>query len=205
MELVTDAVEAITPSGVRTADGAVREADVIVFATGFDAQRLLHPLEITGTGGSLREAWGDDDPRAYLGMAAPGFPNFFVMYGPNTNLGHGGSWITMAECQSRYLAELLVQMVDGRIASVDCRDVHDRYNDEVDAAHARMIWTHRGMRNWYRNASGRVVTNSPWRVADYYLRTQHPNLADFELAPRRTRGALEPDARRGSDGTLSTS
>jgi 4-hydroxyacetophenone monooxygenase len=195
VELVTDAAEEITPRGVRTADGTVREADVIVFATGFDAQRLLHPLEVTGTSGTIREAWGDDDPRAYLGMTAPGFPNFFVMYGPNTNLGHGGSWITMAECQSQYLAELLVRMVDGKIASVDCRaDVHDRYNDEVDAAHARMIWTHRGMRNWYRNASGRVVTNSPWRVADYYLRTQHPNLADFELA------ADERDVRIADDG-----
>ncbi|MCU1669237.1 MAG: monooxygenase [Blastococcus sp.] len=185
VELVTDTVAEVTATGVRTSSGRDIDADVIVFATGFEAQRLLHPLEIRGRGGvSVRDVWGDDDAYAYLGITTPGFPNLFMMYGPNTNLGHGGSYIHIAECQVRYIADLLRMMVEQGLGAVECRaDVCAEYNRRVDEAHERMIWSHRGMDTWYRNAKGRVVTNSPWRVVDYWRLTHSADLADFVVEP----------------------
>src|SRR3546814_20542770 len=88
--LGAEAVTEITPTGLRTSSGAEHEADVVVLCTGFQAQRLLHPIDIRGRGGrSIRDAWGDDDPHAYLGATTPGFPNLAFMYGPNTNPGGG--------------------------------------------------------------------------------------------------------------------
>lgn len=185
VELVTDGVVEVTETGVRTSSGRDIPADVVVFATGFEAQRLLHPLDIRGRDGrSVRDVWGDDDASAYLGITTPGFPNLFMMYGPNTNLGHGGSYIHIAECQVRYITDLLSTMVEQRIGAVECRDdVCKEYNHRVDEAHERMIWSHRGMDTWYRNAQGRVVTNSPWRVVDYWRMTHEANLDDFVVEP----------------------
>jgi 4-hydroxyacetophenone monooxygenase len=181
VELVVDEIEAVTPTGIRTAGGEEYDVDLIVFATGFEARRLLHPLNIRGRSGqSIREVWGDDDARAYLGITTPDFPNLFFMYGPNTNLGHGGSYIFIAECQIRYIVDLIEKMLREDVDAVDCLpEVHDDYNEKVDDAHAKMIWTHPGMDTWYRNAAGRVVTNAPWRVVDYWKMTHEANLDDF--------------------------
>ncbi|HEY0487341.1 MAG TPA: NAD(P)-binding domain-containing protein [Mycobacteriales bacterium] len=183
VDLVTDAVTEIRPHGVVTAAGEEYEADVLVFATGFESRRMLAPMDIRGRSGrSLREIWGDDDAHAYLGLTIPDFPNFFCLYGPNTNLGHGGSLIFLTECGVRYIMELVQTMIANGLSSLECRqDVHDEYNVRVDEAHDRMIWTHRGMDTWYRNAKGRVVTNSPWRVVDYWQMTREPRLEDFHV------------------------
>jgi 4-hydroxyacetophenone monooxygenase len=102
------------------------------------------------------------------------------MYGPNTNSGSGGSYIFIAECQIAYIVDLLAQMADSGIAVAEPRpDVHDEYNRRVDQAHSQMVWAHPGMRTYYRNARGRVVTNSPWRFIDYWLMTRRADLADF--------------------------
>lgn len=179
--LVDSGPERIVPEGVVSADGQLHEVDVIVYATGFDAQRLLHPLNITGRSSTIRADWGDDDPRAFLGMATPGYPNLFFLYGPNTNLGHGGSWITMAECQARYLTELVCAFVERDLTSVECTQAaYERYNGDLDATHRDMVWSHPGVTSWYRNASGRVVTNMPWRVADYWQLTAEVDLGDFD-------------------------
>jgi 4-hydroxyacetophenone monooxygenase len=185
VDLVDGAVAAITPTGIRTADGVEREADVIAFATGFEAQRVLHPIDIRGRDGrSIREVWGEDDASAHLGIATPGFPNLLFVYGPNTNLGHGGSYIWIAESQVRYITDLLKQMVDQGVGEVECRpEVNEEYNRQLDAAHEQMIWTHTGMDTWYRNAHGRVVTNMPWRVVDYWGMTRTADLKDFDLRP----------------------
>ena len=181
VHLVTEPIERVEPNAVVTADGRVHPADLIVMATGFKAGRLLWPMNIVGRGGcSIRERWGDDDPRAYLGITVPGFPNFFVLYGPNTNLGHGGSAIFHTECQVRYAMQCLLALRDGGITSLECRqDVHDRYNKRVDEAHGRMVWSHPGMSTWYRNRHGRVFANSPWRLVDYWRMTRAPDLNEF--------------------------
>lgn len=185
VELVTDAIDRVSATGITTADGMNRPADVIVFATGFTARRMIGQYEVRGTGGqTLRDAWGEENAFAYLGVTVPGFPNFFIMYGPNTNMGHGGSYIQVGECQIRYIVDLLCTMVEHDIASVDCRaDVCARYNRAVDSAHAKMVWSHGGMQTYYRNAQGRVVTNSPWRIVDYWRMTHAANLDDFVCAP----------------------
>jgi len=185
VHLVTGKVATITPGGVVTDAGEERAADVIVYATGFQARRLLGQFEVRGEDGrSLREEWGDDDAFAHLGITVPGYPNFFLMYGPNTNTGHGGSYIWTGECQIRYIVDLLCAMVERGIASVDVRrDVCDEYNRKVDEAHSKMIWSHGGMQTYYRNARGRVVTNSPWRIVDYWRMTHEADLDEYICRP----------------------
>lgn len=183
--LFTDGVASIDETGLTTTDGERVELDVIVYATGFEAKKMLWPMDIRGRDGvTIRERWGDEDAKAYLGLTAPGFPNLLVMYGPNLNLGHGGSYMFAGECQARYIVQMCALMIERNLGSFEVRqDVHDTYNDKVDAQHARMIWSHRGMDTWYRNAAGRIVTNSPWRVVDYWKMTREVDPDDFVLEP----------------------
>ena len=183
--LFTDGVASIDETGLTTTDGKRVELDVIVYATGFEAKKMLWPMDIRGRDGvTIRERWGDEDAKAYLGLTAPDFPNLLVMYGPNLNLGHGGSYMFAGECQARYIVQMCALMIERNLGSFEVRqDVHDTYNDKVDAQHARMIWSHRGMDTWYRNAAGRIVTNSPWRVVDYWKMTREVDPDDFVLEP----------------------
>ncbi|MBO0874782.1 MAG: NAD(P)/FAD-dependent oxidoreductase, partial [Pseudonocardia sp.] len=186
VRLETSAITEIVPDGIRTANGAEHAADVIVYATGFDSLNMLGSFEVRGRGGRrLRDQWGADDARAFIGMTERGFPNMFLLYGPNTNLGHGGSLIFITECQVRYLMGLIEQVIERQLASVECRaDRRDAYNREIDAAHERLIWTHPGMSTWYRNERGRVVTNSPWRLVDLWHQTAAPSLDDYDVRAR---------------------
>ncbi|MGW5145215.1 flavin-containing monooxygenase [Rhodococcus koreensis] len=192
VDLVTENIETVTPRGVRTTDGTEYEADIIVLATGFDAVQVLGSVDIRGRDGtSLREVWGDDDGRAYLGITVPGFPNFFCLYGPNTNTGHGGTVVAGTEIQVQYVTSVLAEMIDEGLASIEVRqDTFDRYDDELGEALSRTIWTHPGMTTYYRNSRGRVVTNSPWQYIEYWRRAHQPNMDDFEVE-----SALSPAAR----------
>ena len=156
VDLVTEAIAAIEPRGVRTRDGRLWEADVLVLATGFKVSQMLGPMRIVGRHGrELHEVWGDHDAKAYLGLTVPGFPNFFILTGPNTGLAHGGNQIFMTECGVRHMMLGLRELYEGGHRTIECRaDVYERYNREVDARHARMVWTHKGMTNWYRNRHG---------------------------------------------------
>jgi 4-hydroxyacetophenone monooxygenase len=184
VELITDPIERVTPHGV-VSGGEERELDVLVCATGFDVVRFLAPLEIRGRSGqTIRDAWDDEDARAYKGMTVPDFPNLFILYGPNTQAGHGGSLIGSAEAQLHYIMDLLAQMLDGGIGAVECRqEVYDAWAREVDARHERMVWTHPGMDTYYRNSRGRVVVNTPFRVVDIWQMTRHADLGDFVVEP----------------------
>ena len=181
VDLVTDEVDELTDNAVRTANGQEHHVDILILATGFESLRMLAPMEIRGRSScTLRDIWGDEDASAYLGITIPDFPNLFCLYGPNTNLGHGGSVIFMIECQVRYIIQLLNEMSLSGIRAVEPRQqVHDALRRRTDEAHARMIWSHRGMDNWYRNADGRVVTNTPWSMADYWAMTRKPELSDY--------------------------
>lgn len=181
VELITDGIAKLDETGAITTSGEHFELDVIVYATGFEAKKQLHPMDIRGRGGvSIRDIWGDEDARAYLGMTVPDFPNLLVMYGPNINLGHGGSYMFAGECQARYITDLCRNLIESGSSTFEVRrDVHDDYNARVDEEHSKMIWSHKGMDTWYRNANGRIVTNSPWRVVDYWQFTREANPADF--------------------------
>lgn len=185
VRLVTDGVDSITDRGVVSRGGDEVEADAVVFSTGFETTRYLQPIEFVGRGGKrLRDIWGDDDATAYLGITVPGFPNLFLMYGPNTNSGAGGSYFFIGESQCRYIADVVAKMIRSDIGAVECRaESHDRWVNEVDAAHSNMVWSHPGMTTYYRNKRGRVVNNSPYRVVDYWLMTHDADLADFVTEP----------------------
>lgn len=185
VELVSTPIEKIERDAIIMRDGRRIEVDVIIFATGFQAGRMLWPMHIKGRGEeSLREIWGDDDPRAFLGISVPEFPNLFVMYGPNTNLGHGGSAIFLAECQMRFISQTLAQMIDGGYESAEIRrDVHDEYNEDIDKRLRDLVWSHPAVTTWYKNSNGRIITNQPWRLVDYWRLTHDPDLSDFILQP----------------------
>ncbi|TDC58592.1 NAD(P)/FAD-dependent oxidoreductase [Actinomadura sp. KC345] len=185
VSLETSRAVALTSSGVRAASGTEHPADVVVLATGFESLKLVQTVEIRGRSGqTLRELWGDDDGWAYLGVTTPDFPNLFFLYGPGTSAGAGGSYIFLAECQVNYVVSLLDTMRSRGLAVAEVRrEISDAYKTKLDAAHAKMVWTHPGVSNYYRNEKGRVVTNSPWRFIDYWQMTRSPDLADFETEP----------------------
>jgi 4-hydroxyacetophenone monooxygenase len=187
VQLVTDPITEIGTDRVITKDGTEHEVDVLIVATGFDVLRFLTSFEIRGRSGRrLREVWEDDNAKAYLGMNIPDFPNFFCMYGPNLQPGHGGSLIFVVEMQMRYIMDVVKKMLTQGLGAVECRqDVHDAYNEQVDTLHANMVWTHPGMETYYRNARGRIVVNSPYRNAVYYEMTREANLGDFVVESRQ--------------------
>lgn len=181
VELVTESIERITRRGVRTADGVERDVDTIVYATGFHANRYLWPMEIVGRDGVvLSEQWGDE-PTAHLGITVPNFPNLFCLYGPGTNLAHGGSLIFHSECQIRYVMEALGAMLVDGDRSIEVRQqVHDEYNERLQAELATMVWSHPSIRHsWYRNERGDTFILSPWRLVDYWSWTRRPDMDDF--------------------------
>ncbi len=183
VRLETGAIKQVHAKAVELEDGTLIEADILVMATGFQAGRMLWPMDIQGRGGvTIRQKWGDDDPRAFLGITAPEFPNFFMMYGPNTNIGHGGSALFLAECQTRYFMGLIQALRTQPIRSVECRqDVHDRYNQEIDRLLGQLSWSHPSVSTWYKNAKGRIVTNQPWSLLDYWRLTYEAKLSDYHM------------------------
>lgn len=180
--LVTEAISEITPDGLVTADGKEYAVDVIIYGTGFQASNFLSPMTFKGRGGIDLHAQWDGDPRAYLGITAPNFPNLFIMYGPNTNIVVNGSIIFFSECEIRYIMgciELLLR--EGYAAMEPKKSVHDAFNETIDAGNAQMAWGSPQVNSWYKNAKGRVTQNWPFPLVDYWARTRAPDPADFEF------------------------
>ncbi len=180
VELVTDPIAEITPNGVKTKDGKEYDVDVIIYGTGFHASSFLAPMKFKGRDGvDLHEQW-DGDPRAYLGITIPNFPNLFVMYGPNTNIVVNGSIIFFSECETHYIMGCIELMLrKGYAAMEPKRDVHDAFNETIDAGNAGMAWGSPQVNSWYKNAKGRVTQNWPFPLVDYWDRTRTPNPSDF--------------------------
>jgi cation diffusion facilitator CzcD-associated flavoprotein CzcO len=182
VELVTDCIERITPTGIVTADGTEREVDVIIYATGYVVDRFASRIPITGRDGlSLDQAWADG-AQAYLGITTTGFPNLFMLYGPNTNQG---SLIPMIEWQARYAAQVLRAMDDAGIDWIDVRrEVMDAYNDELQAALDGVEVWKGGCSHYYLSDSGRIVTQYPWSMYTFRDSVWEPRLDDFEHGHR---------------------
>ena len=185
VQLVDERISNVDANSLTTEDGSEYEADVLVLATGFDVLNFITTYEAQGRSGtSLMSQWEQDHAQAYLGTVVPNFPNFFTLYGPNLQPGHGGSLIFVVEMQVRYIMDVIQKMLDQNLGAVEIRqDVHDRYNEDVDQAHTQMVWTHPGMESYYRNERGRIVVNSPWRNVDFYAMTREADLSEYLTEP----------------------
>ncbi len=181
VDLVTEPIVRVHANGVETQDGTIWPADALVFATGFQASKMLAPMEIRGRGGrEIHSVWGADDATAYMGITVPGYPNFFILLGPNTGLAHGGNAIYMVECQMRQVMSCLRETVARHKHAIEVREeVSERYTQAVDDLHAGLVWTHPGAQSWYKNASGRVFAISPWPLVEYWRMTSQFNAADY--------------------------
>jgi cation diffusion facilitator CzcD-associated flavoprotein CzcO len=177
--LETGAIERITPQGVRTSDGVDHALDVLVFATGFETTDWHWSLDVTGLDGiRLSDVW-KDGPEAYLGLTVSGFPNLFMLYGPNTNLGHN-SITFMLERQGEYIVQALTEMERRGIATMEpSREVQDRFNRELQEALARTTWADPRAKSWYKNAAGRNTQNWHSHTRDYAAATKTVNFEDY--------------------------
>ena len=184
VELVRTPIDFIEPDAVVTADGERYSADVLVYATGFRATEVLFPMAIVGRDGvDLRESWGER-PAAYLGITVPSFPNFFCMYGPGTNLAHGGSLIFHSECQMRYITQCLESLIAGGHSTMEPRP--ERYEDWHEQSQREMrglVWSQPSIEHsFFKNSAGEIHVLSPWRIVDYWTWTKEPDLTDFTFA-----------------------
>jgi 4-hydroxyacetophenone monooxygenase len=183
VRLITDDVREITSKGIVTADGEEHQVDVLIYGTGFHASKFLTPMKVTGRNGiDLHEQWGGD-ARAYLGVAIPHFPNFFCLYGPNTNIVVNGSIIYFSECGVRYILGLLELLFQSEQRTIEVRkDVHDTFNEAVDAENKVMAWGWSDVNSWYKNEHGHVAQNWPFTLLEYWQRTLRPNPDDYVLS-----------------------
>jgi len=183
VELVRAGIDHIESDAVVTEDGTRYPADIIVYATGFQANKMLWPMTIRGRDGELlSERWGQR-PSAYLGITVPGYPNFFCMYGPGTNLAHGGSLIFHSECQMRYITECLELLINGGHACLEPReDKATEWHERSQAEMRKMVWSQPSIKHsFYKNSFGEVHILSPWRLVDYWSWTREPNRDDFVI------------------------
>lgn len=179
VDLVIEPIDAITPSSVITADGTEREVDTIVYATGYETTKFASAIDFVGRGRvHLRDAWADG-AQAYLGITTSGFPNLFMLYGPNTN---AGSVLYMIECQADYVVRLLQRIEHDELAWVDVRpDVMAAYNERLQSDIEQVEVWQGGCSTYYRVPSGRIVTQWPHSMARYRELTDNPHpLDDYE-------------------------
>jgi cation diffusion facilitator CzcD-associated flavoprotein CzcO len=181
VDLITEPIERMAPGGV-VAGGTLRPADVIIYGTGFRTTEFLQPMAVTGAGGlRLDEAWRGG-AEAYLGITVAGFPNFFLLYGPNTNLG-GNSIIYMLEGQIRYVASALRAQRDQRLGWLDVRpELQAEFNAWVREASRTSVWE-TGCHNWYTTADGHNTSNWPVQTFLYRHRVRRFDLSDYEVMP----------------------
>ncbi len=181
VSLVTDGIERITETGVRTKDGKEHPADVIVYATGFETTGWHWSMDVTGKSGkSLNETW-KDAPEAYLGITVADFPNMFMLYGPNTNLGH--NTITfMIEQQVGYAVRALSEMRAKKQAAIEVtRAAQERFNKKLQADLQHTTWADPGCMSWYKTADGRITQNWSSHTRDYAKATASVAWGDYAV------------------------
>jgi cation diffusion facilitator CzcD-associated flavoprotein CzcO len=183
VDLVTDPIREIVPSGVVTKDGSTIPLDALILATGFQAAEAVSPFPLRGRGGlDLNQAWSEG-AEAYLGTTIAGFPNLFMIVGPNTGLGHN-SMIFMIESQIQYVMSCLDQMRARNLRLVDVRkEAQARYNDRLTARLARTVWHTGGCASWYRTQDGKNTTLWPGFTFEFRYLTRRWDPADYEVGP----------------------
>jgi 4-hydroxyacetophenone monooxygenase len=180
VDLVTEPIESFTPAGIRDRAGIVHEADVIIFATGFQVQKFLTPMVIKGSGDiELNEFW-QDRPGGYLGIVVPQFPNFYMMYGPGTNLGYGGNLIYNSEMQSQYIAGCIRMAMENSWKRLEIREpVFEDYMGRTARKLEQFVWSTPYGTTYFRNSKGKVTTNSPWSLFEMWNWHREPDAQQF--------------------------
>ncbi|GGJ22051.1 flavin-containing monooxygenase [Paenarthrobacter histidinolovorans] len=196
--LVNDQIVGLDETGILTADGNHYAVDVIGYATGFHGTRYFWPLDlVSAKGKKLAETFGsDDDLRAYLGTAMADYPNLFALQGPNTAIGHGGGATFMSEGQGRFILSCLKTLIEEDKRSIEVKpEVVQDYNEAIDERLNRMVWTEPGLVSRFRNSTGRVITNHPWTLLEFWERTRSPQMDDFIIdgAGRTDTGEAMPE------------
>ncbi len=184
VELVRTPIARIEPDAVLTADGVRYHCDILAYATGFRANDMVASLNVFGRDGIELQEWWGRKPAAYLGMAVPEFPNFFMLYGPGTNLASGGSLIFHSECEVRYIVGCLDMLIaSGKHAMEPRRDRFDEWYRRCQAELARMVWSQPSIKHsYYKGDDGLVHSLSPWRLVDFWAWTRSPDPADFTMS-----------------------
>ncbi len=185
VDLVTDPIAKVTPTGIVTEDGAEREIDALIFATGFD---VLHPPgldRVRGRGGqNVYERWGEGEiPRAHLGTTMAGFPNFFTLLGPNTGTGHQ-SIVYMIESQLNYVIDAIGEMKERDLASIEVKqEAMDDYNEWLQKRSKRTVWVSGGCKSWYIDEQGQNATIWPSFTFEFRQKTRKIDLDEYMLRP----------------------
>jgi cation diffusion facilitator CzcD-associated flavoprotein CzcO len=189
VELVSERVESVCERGIQTASGELHELDCIVWATGFRTNDFMLPMEIAGAGGrTLAESWSDG-AHAHLGMCVPGFPNMFVMYGPNTNTS-GGSIVFYLEAQAAYIRQALRQLQLREAGALEVRaEVEERENRALQERFAGTAWV--DCDSWYRESeAGRIVANWPGYMREYARATARLDPSEYRFVELPDRAAV---------------
>lgn len=183
VHLETGGIARITPAGIEGKDGSLYECDVIVCATGFNVAKMAGDLTIKGVGGrDLGEEWGEEDPRSYMGMCIPGFPNYFHTVGPNSAPNHAAGQNLISECQVNWIIEALDKVVAENAKAFEIeQDAYDAWNQKVEARMPQMIWSHPKANSYYNNSKGRIFLSWPWRLVDFFNQTRAPVEGSYRL------------------------
>ena len=194
VELVTEGIERIEADAVVLRGGRTIPLDVLVLATGFQTTEFLAPMELSGLAGrKLRDEW-KGGARAYLGISVAGFPNFFMLYGPNTNLGHN-SIIFMIECQARYIAACVAALRERQLAWLDLkREVLEAFDDRLREELAKTVWNDTD-HSWYKDAAGRITNHWSGSTLRYWWSTRRPDLDAYQQVARSAVAGAASSAR----------
>jgi cation diffusion facilitator CzcD-associated flavoprotein CzcO len=191
VEVVTGGVDHVTETGLVLRDGRAVELDALIFGTGFRTREFVAPMRIAGRDGhTLEDAWSET-PQAWHGLALPGFPNLFLIYGPNT-FGGSGSAIYMIESQMRHVAAAVAELRRTGASSLEVREqAHAEFMDFLHQRQRRTVWATGGCSSWYVDDQGRDPTNWPGFTLEYRRRTARvrPGVYAFEHAPRAVAAA----------------
>ncbi len=180
--LLTDKIARVVAEGVVTEDGALHAADVIIYGTGFKADQFLVPMQVIGRNRVDLDSYWGGDPRAFKGVCVAGFPNFYCLYGPNSNIVVGSSIIFFVECQLRYVMGCLKLQLESGYRAIECsKEVMDSYNVKIDALNRQRAWGAPSVNSWYKNKTGRVTQNWPGTHREWWEETLAPDPKDFLL------------------------
>jgi cation diffusion facilitator CzcD-associated flavoprotein CzcO len=183
VELVAQAAAGFSTGGVVAADGSVREVDAIVCATGFETIEPLANLPILGAGGRAIAATWRDGPEAYHGITVAGFPNLFMLLGPNTGTGHTSVLIPI-EAQARYALACIREVNRRGARSIDVRgEVMQRHNAELQRRLAGTVWASPSCTSWYKTRAGKILATYPGYITRYVLETRRPRYGDYAFEP----------------------